>query len=254
MMLCEFCGENITRKDNLQRHIEEKHSDQIVIKCSYCQRPFSRIFNLKRHFRKCHEISDQIVDNEVKNCKKKKMSHEQLENAKRAVFVDSVYEDITPENSPQHLLDYEPISDEEDWLSINSEMEREFLTSANREKLDAMVDEILECESTEPLIPLNIEENVNATEEDNSECSVDPDPAITPPTSRAVTETVILKMTKRTVTYNDGITEIVRETEISHSDTIPAEKLDVLKFATDVLREIPEHFQNQNVRIVKLNN
>lgn len=253
MMLCEFCGENITRKDNLQRHIEEKHSDQIVIKCSYCQRPFSRIFNLKRHFRKCHEISDQIVDNEVKNCKKKKMSHEQLENAKRAVFVDSVYEDITPENSPQHLLDYEPISDEEDWLSINSEMEREFLTSANREKLDAMVDEILECESTEPLIPLNIEENVNATEEDNSECSVDPDPAITPPTSRAVTETVILKMTKRTVTYNDGITEIVRETEISHSDTIPAEKLDVLKFATDVLREIPEHFQNQNVRIVKLN-
>lgn len=66
--------------------------------------------------------------------KKKKMSDEQLENAKRAVFVDSLYEDITPENSPQHLIDYEPISDEEDWLSINSEMERELLTSSNREK------------------------------------------------------------------------------------------------------------------------
>lgn len=49
---------------------EEKHSDKIVIKCSYCQRPFSQIFNLKRHFRTCHEISDQIVDNEVKKLQK----------------------------------------------------------------------------------------------------------------------------------------------------------------------------------------
>lgn len=59
-----------------------------------------------------------------------------------------------------------------------------------------------------------------------------------------MTKTVILKMTKRAVTYNDSITEVVRETELSHSDTIPAEDLDVFKFATDVLSEIPEHFQN----------
>lgn len=62
-------------------------------------------------------------------------------------------------------------------------------------------------------------------------------------------------MTKRAVTYKDGKTEIVQETEISHSDTIPAKDLDVFKFATDVLSEIPEHFQNyRNVKIVKLNN
>lgn len=103
-----------------------------------------------------------------------------------------------------------------------------------------MVDEILECKSPEPMIPLNIEENVNIAEEDDSECSVDP-------------ETVILKMTRRTVTYYDGITEIVQETAgiVFHSKTIPAEELDVLKFATDVLSEIPEHFQNRNVKIVK---
>lgn len=62
------------------------------------------------------------------------MSHEQLENAKRDVFVDSLYEDNTPENSPQHLIDYEPISNDEDWLSINAEMERELLTSAKQGK------------------------------------------------------------------------------------------------------------------------
>lgn len=61
-------------------------------------------------------------------------------------------------------------------------------------------------------------------------------------------------MTKRTITYNDGVTEIVRETEISHSETIPAEEVDVLKFATDVLSEIPEHFKNRDVKIVTLKN
>lgn len=128
--------------------------------------------------------------------------------------------------------------------------------------MDAMVDKILECASQEPMIPLKKDDNVNVAEDDDSECSVDPDPAIIPPTSRTVTEsyikmtkTVILKMTKRAVTYKDGITEIVQETEISHSDTIPAKDLDVFKFATDVLSDIPEHFQNyRNVKIVKLNN
>ncbi len=113
---------------------------------------------------------------------------------------------------------------------------------------------LLECESPEPMISLMNDDNVNVAEEDDSECSVDPNPAIIPPTLRTVTETVILKMTKRTITYNDGVTEIVRETEISHSETIPAEEVDVLKFATDVLSEIPKHFKNRDVKIVTLNN
>lgn len=76
--------------------------------------------------------------------------------------------------------------------------------------MDAMVDKILVCESTEPMIPLKNDDNVNVAEEDDSECSVDPDPAIIPPTLRTVAEHFILKMTKWTVTYNNGITEIVR--------------------------------------------
>mgnify|MGYP005950852165 CR=1 FL=1 len=50
------------------------------------------------------------------------MSSEQLENANRAVFDDLLYEDIMPPDSPQHSIDNEPISEDEDWLSINSEM------------------------------------------------------------------------------------------------------------------------------------
>lgn len=76
--------------------------------------------------------------------------------------------------------------------------------------MDAMVDKILVCESTEPMIPLQNDDNVNVAEEDDSECSVDPDPSIIPPTSRTVAEHFILKMTKRTETFKDGITEIVR--------------------------------------------
>lgn len=169
--------------------------------------------------------------------------------------MDSLYEDITPVNSPQYSIDYmyEPISDDEDWLSIDSEMERELLTSTNREHMDAIVDRILECENPEPIIDDNeAEEEDNVAEDDESENPTDP--AIIPPTLRTVTETVILKMTKRTITYDDGVTEIVRETEISHSETIPAEEVDVLKFATDVLSEIPEHFKNRDVKIVTLNN
>lgn len=67
-------------------------------------------------------VFPSISDNEVKHCEKKKMSSEQLENAKRAVFDDLLYEDITPPDSPKHSIDYEPISKDKDWLSINSEM------------------------------------------------------------------------------------------------------------------------------------
>lgn len=65
------------------------------------------------------------------------------------------------------------------------------MASTNREKMDAMVDKILECASQEPMILLKKDDNVNVAEDDDSECSVDPDPAIIPPTSRTVTETVI---------------------------------------------------------------
>lgn len=93
------------------------------------------------------------------------------------------------------------------------------------------------------MISLKNDDNVNVAEEDDSKCSVDPDPVIIPPTSKTVTETVILKMTKRAVTYNDGITDILRETDISHSDTIPAEDLDVFKFATEVSSKVHNIFK-----------
>lgn len=53
--------------------------------------------------------------------------------------LNSFYEDIPPKDSSQRSNDYEPISDDEDWLSNNSEMERELLTTTNKEEIDAMM-------------------------------------------------------------------------------------------------------------------
>ena len=56
-----------------------------------------------------------------------------------------------------------------------------------------------------------------------------------------VTETVILKMTKRTISHSEGTTEIIRDTEISLSETVNLNELNVLKFVSKVLNGIPEH-------------
>lgn len=53
--------------------------------------------------------------------------------------LNSFYEDILPKDSSQRSNDYEPISDDEDWLSNNSEMERELFTTTNKEEIDAMM-------------------------------------------------------------------------------------------------------------------
>lgn len=68
-------------------------------------------------------------------------------------------------------------------------------------------------------IPLNTMDDVNIAENADTVCFVDPDPPIFPSTSRSVTESIVLKMTKKTVTFSDGIAENVRETKISKSKT-----------------------------------
>lgn len=98
-------------------------------------------------------------------------------------------------------------------------MEREVLTTTNKEEIDAMMDELLVCESHEPSIPLNTMDDVNIAENADTVCFVDPDPPIFPSTSRSVTESIVLKLTKKTVTFSDGIAENVRETKISKSKT-----------------------------------
>ena len=48
-------------------------------------------------------------------------------------------------------------------------------------------------------------------------------------------------MTKRTISHSEGTTEIISDTEISHSETVNLNELNVLKFVSKVLNGIPEH-------------
>ncbi|XP_062599516.1 uncharacterized protein LOC134261054 [Saccostrea cucullata] len=168
------------------------------------------------------------------------MSQEELNEAKKAVFISAMYEDITPVNSPPRpSTEYDPISEDEDWPSIGSELEHELLNSTNDAEVNAFLEDILNGSE-------DVHSNLN--ESSDSENSV----AESMPNSTTVTETIILKMTKKTTYHSDGNSEIVRDTEISHSETVNPDEVDLVRFATDILNEVPEHFRNQNVRIVEL--
>lgn len=148
---------------------------------------------------------------------------------------------------------YELISDDEDWLFIDFEMEWEFLIFINWEYMDVIVDRILECESLEFIIDDNeVEEEDNVIEEDEFESFIDF--VIILLILRIVMEIVIFKMIKRIIIYNDGVIEIVWEIEILYLEMILVEEVDVFKFVIDVLSEIFEYFKNWDVKIVILNN
>lgn len=148
---------------------------------------------------------------------------------------------------------YELISDDEDWLFIDFEMEWEFLIFINWEYMDVIVDRILECESLEFIIDDNeVEEEDNVVEDDEFENFIDF--VIILLILRIVMEIVIFKMIKRIIIYNDGVIEIVWEIDILYLEMILVEEVDVFKFVIDVLSEIFEYFKNWDVKIVILNN
>lgn len=148
---------------------------------------------------------------------------------------------------------YELISDDEDWLFIDFEMEWEFLIFINWEYMDVIVERILESESLEFIIDDNeVEEEDNVIEEDEFESFIDF--VIILLILRIVMEIVIFKMIKRIIIYNDGVIEIVWEIEILYLEMILVEEVDVFKFVIDVLSEIFEYFKNWDVKIVILSN
>ena len=79
-----------------------------------------------RHFLTCHKIPSGSVANEVNHSKKKTMSQEELEDARKPDYVSSWYEDITPE--------------------IGSDLEKNLLNSSDRAEVDAMVEEMFKSE------------------------------------------------------------------------------------------------------------
>ena len=86
--VCEICGAIIRRSNNLRRHIREQHSDiRTIIKCVFCRQPFMRKANLRRHIMNRHKLSAEEAEKELKSCMNGKMSDEQMQEAKKPVYV-----------------------------------------------------------------------------------------------------------------------------------------------------------------------
>lgn len=142
--ICEYCGIKIVRRNNLVRHIREKHSSTItVLKCSYCQRPFVRKSNLKEHYVRVHKLCKENVKNEVSNCKSTKMPYQQKEDLKPVFVMDPAYEDISsdeefndeiPVNSQSVTNMCEDIASDDEFNLMDEMdlcMDSEFLSSIN---------------------------------------------------------------------------------------------------------------------------
>ena len=137
MALCKVCGKSFKRNSGLNQHIKEFHSVTLkVYKCSFCQRPFNRISNLRRHFRKVHKLSAVSVTAKVTNCKGATMAHQQLQEAKKPVYVtvmDDKYSDISD--------DYEDVSSDENEFEemIRQDNNYDDKFSVNTELLNQMI-------------------------------------------------------------------------------------------------------------------
>lgn len=142
--ICEYCGIKIVRRNNLVRHIREKHSSTItVLKCSYCQRPFVRKSNLKEHYVRVHKLCKENVKNEVSNCKSTKMPYQQKEDLKPVFVMNPAYEDISsdeefndeiPVNSQSVTNMCEDIASDDEFNLMDEMdlcMDSEFLSSIN---------------------------------------------------------------------------------------------------------------------------
>ena len=166
-MICEFCGKSIKRKDNLKRHIFEKHSEEVfVVHCSYCQRPFVRSSCLKRHLQRKHKVQSDVVGAELKHCKKTKMSSEDLNQSTKPVYVSAHYEDITP---TEPVCEYEDISSDEDEFirmctedddlpSIDTQLLDQLIYSTEDSELQGLVDNLIDNSSL--AMPMDVPNDV----------------------------------------------------------------------------------------------
>lgn len=51
--VCEFCQKQFTRKDHLNRHIQETHLSKRKFRCESCGKFFKRRDHVKKHFQSC---------------------------------------------------------------------------------------------------------------------------------------------------------------------------------------------------------
>lgn len=179
MYQCFECNITYKYKRNLQRHLEERHfSTKKIFNCDICGRIFTRNSNLKRHFFNQHSLTEILDD----------LEEFPIETG---LVVNSTMD--YPINSEL----YEDISSDEE--SFEEDL---FLNKNNAEEF------VSECEETS-----------------NIPTSEIPKPEIpTPESSTPEIQTsekknsMTIQLIKKTVSYEDGRTEVVKEINFSYTE------------------------------------
>lgn len=179
MYQCFECNITYKYKRNLQRHLEESHfSTKKIFNCDICGRIFTRNSNLKRHFFNQHSLTEILDDLEEFPIETGLVVNSTMDYT----INSAIYEDIS--------------SDEE---SFEEDL---FLNKNNAEEF------VSECEETS-----------------NIPTSEIPKPEIpTPESSTPEIQTsekknsMTIQLIKKTVSYEDGRTEVVKEINFSYTE------------------------------------
>ncbi|XP_062569353.1 centrosome-associated zinc finger protein Cp190-like [Saccostrea cucullata] len=257
-MLCETCGQTFSTSSNLHQHTREKHSDHInSLQCSYCQRPFLRRFNLKRHLTSVHKLNCEQLEAAMPS-KRRRVELDDFFESRKPVYVHSdLYEDISSDENDETYCDaqetdvtyvnyLDDISFASELPEIDESLVEDILHNCADFTSDRIV-EMLEDESTDTREVIFIDED---SQPETSACDSDRDSEHqdTDLTQRSTICLVLYKTVKRNL---DGTEEISRDSHIVYSEDLNPDDVDFPNVANEILKEVPKHFEDGHVRIVK---
>lgn len=203
------------------------------------------MFNLRRHMCSVHNITMDCAKSELEKCGKADVSREEFAESKKPVYItlmDSQYSDISSDE-----LEYEDVSSDEDALE---EMEAETQPCDTFSVTSSFLEQVIR---DEPVVDdfvdnlLSQDSDMDCTDRDS-----DMDTSEVAESNASRTTVISLTMVKTETSYPDGQTETVRNTIISHSDNVDPDNLDLSDIAMEILTEVPNHFNNRDVKVIEL--
>lgn len=139
--LCDLCHRDFKYKQNLIRHIREKHEKREYFSCVYenCRKEFIRIGYLKVHLIKVHRLEECKALMIIENCRgKRQICDARTEKKPRTEVYAPELEDISRKEDSTSLKDYmddievlpvdevENILNTDDVRYVNEEMQDKF--------------------------------------------------------------------------------------------------------------------------------
>lgn len=259
-MLCEDCGKTFTSSSNFHQHRREQHSDSVnSLNCSFCQRLFVRKFNLKRHLISVHGLHGEQLS-EAMSSKRKLVDREMFMQAKKPVYVLSDFYENISSDEEETLDKTNTAEDDLEHLSISS-CEFAELSSVD----EAFVEEILGEGNIDEQQVHNEEDGDKRVRNETDVISDSPsdDYSDVSDESKKTDEnnnvtirersTICLTLNKTVIRKPDGTEEEIRDSKIVYSKDLNPEDIDFRDVVSEILREIPKHFEHGNVRIVRGN-